>query len=259
MDLTSTMRIALLSNVHANLPALDAVLADLDRRAVDTIYCLGDLVGFNRWPNAVIGLLRQRRIPTVASALDRSIGRGGGDPTHRFSSLHESVMGRISIDRTNQLIGTAERDHLRALPTQFRLDHHVGDQRWRLLLLHGSFTAARKGAGPKEDEERLLSTAARAGAFIVCHGLSHTTAHRMLEIEGGGVRHVIDTGAVGKPQDRDPRASYAILDIGDVRGRALPEVTVEFVRVPYDVERAARGVVEGELPWMYADMLREGF
>jgi predicted phosphodiesterase len=60
------MRIALFSDIHSNLPALEAVLKDIERQKPDAVYCLGDLVGYNTWPNEVINEIRKRGIPTIA-------------------------------------------------------------------------------------------------------------------------------------------------------------------------------------------------
>lgn len=68
------MKIALFSDIHANLPALETVLEDIDSRQPDAIYCLGDLVGYAPWPNEVINEVRKRRIPTIAGNYDEGIG-----------------------------------------------------------------------------------------------------------------------------------------------------------------------------------------
>ncbi len=68
------MKIALFSDVHANLPALEAVLLDIDSRHPDAIYCLGDLVGYATFPNEVVDLIRHRKIPTIAGNYDEGVG-----------------------------------------------------------------------------------------------------------------------------------------------------------------------------------------
>ncbi|PIQ21524.1 MAG: YfcE family phosphodiesterase, partial [Cytophagales bacterium CG18_big_fil_WC_8_21_14_2_50_42_9] len=67
------MRIALFSDIHANLPALEAVLADMDQQNLDAVYCLGDLVGYATWPNEVVAEIRKRRIPTIAGNYDEGV------------------------------------------------------------------------------------------------------------------------------------------------------------------------------------------
>ena len=69
------MKIALFSDIHANLPALEAFFADVDSKELDAIYCLGDLVGYNIWPNEVINEIKRRKIPTITGNYDFGIGR----------------------------------------------------------------------------------------------------------------------------------------------------------------------------------------
>ena len=73
------MKIALFSDIHANLPALEAVFADIEKRHLDAIYCLGDLVGYAPWPNEVITEIRRRGIPTIAGNYDQGIGLHSND------------------------------------------------------------------------------------------------------------------------------------------------------------------------------------
>ena len=73
------MRIALFSDIHANLPALEACLQSIEEQKPDAIYCLGDLVGYNIWPNEVINEIRKRGIPTIAGNYDQGIGLMSGE------------------------------------------------------------------------------------------------------------------------------------------------------------------------------------
>lgn len=73
------MKIALFSDIHANLPALDACLRHIDQQKPDAVYCLGDLVGYNIWPNEVVREIRKRGIPTIAGNYDQGIGLASDD------------------------------------------------------------------------------------------------------------------------------------------------------------------------------------
>lgn len=95
------MKIAFFSDIHANLPALEAVLADIDNQKPDFIYCLGDLVGYNIWPNEVLGLIRERGIPTIAGNYDEGIGLTSYDCGFAYKSDEEKANGAVSIAFTN--------------------------------------------------------------------------------------------------------------------------------------------------------------
>ena len=91
------MKIILFSDIHANLPALQAFFKDIEKRDADAIYCLGDLVGYNIWPNEVIEEIRKRNIPTIAGNYDFGIGRSSDDCGCAYKTDEEKANGAVSI------------------------------------------------------------------------------------------------------------------------------------------------------------------
>ncbi len=269
------MKIALFSDIHANLPALEAVLADIDRRGVDAVYCLGDLVGYNVWPNEVVRLIRQRGIPTIAGNYDFGIGRASDDCGCAYKEEIEKERGKQSIAYTNKHIGEAERRYLRTLPTQIRVSFELGNGEraeppvslWQpqpplsLLLVHGSPRRINEYLFEDRGDRSLGRVLETAGADILCFGHTHKPFYKVVSAQPEGEetywRHAINIGSVGKPKDGDPRSCYVMLTIDDTaRPGSRDGVGVEFVRVAYDVEQAARAIEASELPDAYADMLR---
>ena len=122
------MRIALFSDIHANLPALEACLADIDGRKPDVVYCLGDLVGYNTWPNEVVNEIRRRKIPTIAGNYDFGIGRTSDDCGCAYKTDSEKANGAISISYTNQIVKPDERHYLRSLPSHIRLEYQLNEE-----------------------------------------------------------------------------------------------------------------------------------
>lgn len=270
------MKLALFSDIHANLPALEAVLADIDRRSPDGIYCLGDLVGYNIWPNEVINTIRSRGMPCIAGNYDYGIGRGSDDCGCAYREEAEKAMGKQSIAYTNQAVGDAERAYLRTLPTRIRLEFELDntpEQLWHpqppftLMLAHGSPRKVNEYLFADRSDQSLGRMLEAAGADILCIGHTHKPYHKVIEAtvadQPSYTRHVINIGSVGKPKDGDPRAGYVLLTIeegarpGLARPGSADDVRVEFVRVAYDVERAARAIEDSVLPNSYADMLRQ--
>lgn len=254
------MRIALFSDIHANYPALEAVLRDMDERKPDAAYCLGDLVGYNRWPNQVVNAIRLRHIPTIAGNYDFGIGRASDDCGCAYKTDEEKAMGAISIARTNQLIGDEEREYLRTLPAHLNIEFQLNNDKLNLLLVHGSPRKINEYLFEDRDEKSMVRILEGAHADILCFGHTHKPYHRVFSYERDGrtaYRHAINIGSVGKPKDGNPRACYAMLTITDATtDRDEKSVRVEFIRVEYDVERAARGVEEVDLPTYYAEALR---
>jgi len=264
------MKIALFSDIHANLPALEAVLADIDQQAVDAVYCLGDLVGYNVWPNEVINTIRQRGIPTIAGNYDYGIGRQSDDCGCAYREDAEKAMGNVSISYTNQVVGASERQYLRTLPTHIRLEFELGfnpDQLWHqqtpfvVMLVHGSPRRVNEYLFADRGDRSLGRVLEGAGADVLCFGHTHKPFYKVVSGEPEGqetyFRHAVNIGSVGKPKDGDPRAGYVLLTIDETaRPGAKEGLQVDFVRVEYDVEQAARAVEDSILPNPYADMLR---
>lgn len=257
------MKIALFSDIHANLPALEAFFADVETRDVDSIYCLGDLVGYNIWPNEVIREIRKRNIPTIAGNYDFGIGRNSNDCGCAYKTDEEKANGTVSISLTNELISEKNRAYLRSLPAHIRIEFKLNDHNLNLLLVHGSPRKINEYLFEDRAEESLLRIMENADADIMCFGHTHQPYHRMLnsgEQKNPHYRHAINLGSVGKPKDGDNRGCYALLEI-DENASVLDKdsVKLNFIRFRYDIEKAAKAVEDSRLPNIYAENLRNGY
>lgn len=257
------MRIALFSDIHANLPALEAVLADMDKQNLDVVYCLGDLVGYAPWPNEVVAEIRKRRIPTIAGNYDEGVGLNIPDCGCAYKTDHEKSLGQQSIDYTNLVITDENRSYLRQLPRHLRLtfmDNSDESNKMEMLLVHGSPRKINEYLFADRPEKSLLRMMEEAQADLLFFGHTHQPYHRVLPYEQEGqtrYRHAINIGSVGKPKDGDPRSCYVILELNPKSSLTNPgSIKVEFVRVAYDIEKAARAVEQSPLPNEFAGMLR---
>jgi len=257
------MKIALFSDIHANLPALQGFLRDVDTRSPDAIYCLGDLVGYNIWPNEVINEIKNRNIPTIAGNYDFGIGRASNDCGCAYKTDVEKDMGKISISYTNSIVKENERKYLRTLPAHIKVEFQLNEDKLNLLLVHGSPRKINEYLFEDREEKSLLRILNDADADVLCFGHTHKPYHRTLAetVEGNrSYRHAINIGSVGKPKDGDPRGGYVLLHINENSSNLDPEsVQVEFIRFEYDVEKAAKAIEDSPLPNAYADMLRKGY
>lgn len=257
------MKIALISDIHANLPALEACLEDIDNIRPDAVYCLGDLVGYNVWPNEVINTIRERGIATIAGNYDYGVGRNGDECGCAYKTDEERAMGAVSISYTNSIVKASERTYLRTLPAHIRLEFQLNNDKLNLLLVHGSPRKINEYLFEDREEKSMLRIMADADADILCFGHTHKPFHRTMEQAGGTAtryRHAVNIGSVGKPKDGNPQGCYALLTINeDSSANSEHSVQVEFRRFDYDVERAARAIEESPLPDKFADMLRRGY
>lgn len=256
------MKIALFSDIHANLPALEAFFKDVETRNTDAIYCLGDLVGYNIWPNEVIDEIRKRGIPTIAGNYDWGIGRSSDDCGCAYKTDEEKAMGKVSISYTNEIIKDEQRAYLRTLPAHIRLEYQLNNDKRNVLFVHGSPRKVNEYLFEDRDEKSMLRIMEQADADILCFGHTHQPYHRILNSGSDGddhFRHAINIGSVGKPKDKDPRGGYVILTINpDSTVTQKDSIKVEFIRFSYDIEKAAKAVEDSPLPNEYADMLRNG-
>jgi putative phosphoesterase len=233
------MTVALFSDIHANLPALEAFLADLDSRKPDAVYCLGDLVGYNIWPNEVISEIRRRGIATLAG-------------NHDLKTKGYAY----------ELVSAENRQYLNTLPAHIRLEFKLNNEQLNIVLAHGSTRSIDEYVLEELDANYVKDMMAEAGADLLCTGHSHKPYHRILPTEISGeihYRQAINTGSVGKPKDKDPRGGYVLLHINENSStKNKDSIKVEFIRFDYNIEKAAKAVENSPLPNEYADMLRKG-
>lgn len=246
------MRIALISDIHANLHALDAVLADIDGRGdADTIYHAGDLVGYSAYPNEVVARLRERGIAGVAGNYDSTVATGYKHCGCRSENPAQEALAHLSFDFTCRTTSDETKRWLGALP--FSLDlrplgGHVAGP--RLVLVHGTPTLNTVYWDRDRSDDfclRMANVVGLKAGDAIAFGHTHKPWHRVVE----GI-HFINTGSVGRPKDGDWRAGYIRLSLGS------GEAEVEFVRVPYDIDAATRAVLDAGLPEEFASFLRSG-
>jgi diadenosine tetraphosphatase ApaH/serine/threonine PP2A family protein phosphatase len=220
--------VALLSDIHANLVALEAVLADLPN--VESVWVMGDTVGYGPDPADTLALLRERGATLIAGNHDRAVATGEG--LELFNSA-----ARTAAQQHRAWLSAADRDALAALPLTFEPAPGYS-------ICHGS---------PRDplweyvfDTRTAVGAMAGTGALRFCVGHTHVPA----TFRGGDGKLMINPGSVGQPRDGDPRASYALLD--------LAGATVDFRRVDYDVKETQRRMRALKLPGMLVDRLSFG-
>lgn len=244
--------VVLLSDVHANLPALRSVLLDIDRRGdASAVYHLGDLVGYAPWPNEVVEVLDERGITGVAGNYDSTVATDYKHCGCRYEDPEQEALSHLSFAWTRHHTQPSTKRRLGALP--FRLDvrplgGHTGGP--RMTLVHGNPTLNTFYWTEDRNDAFCLKMAEQVGARsgdLIAFGHTHKPWRRVVD----GI-HFVNTGSVGRPKDGDPRAGYVRV--------ALTEgaFAVDFVRVEYDVERAMRGIRECGLPEQFAEHLKTG-
>lgn len=245
LTVSAPHRIAVLSDLHGNSVATEAVLADIDRVGVDAVYCLGDLVGYGPFPNETIDLIREREIPTIIGNYDDGVGFDRDDCGCAYKDDAERDRGQQSLLWTRSVVTDERKAYLRSLPPEIRLE--VGNV--RLRLVHGSPRRMNEYLFEDRGEASLQRIAASADCDVLLFGHTHIPWTRII----GGVQ-MINTGSVGKPKDGDPRAGWVLLEFG-----SGPDVTVTMQRVSYDIATVAAAIRETDgLPDHYAMDIERG-
>lgn len=241
------MRYAILSDIHANLEAFNAVLEALSDEMVDSYLSVGDVVGYGADPKECIELLRSLN-PSILIAGNHEWGILGLKEPEYFNE-----MAQAAILRTKALLGKEDMEYLKS----FTLIHD--DE--RMTLVHGTLN------NPDEfyyifDPDDADATMNKMSGPVCFVGHSHVpgifvSEHRKIEsLESRSVRidydrkYIINAGSIGQPRDGDPRACYAIYDD--------EEAMLEIKRVEYDIKKAQAKILKAGLPARLAYRLSEG-
>jgi putative phosphoesterase len=232
--------VAVITDIHANLPALEASLERIEVLGIERLYCGGDLVGYGPHPSEVCRLIEERGIPTVYGNYDYAIARDLDDCGCAYVTQHDRELGEKSVEWTLAHTDQRSKDFMRELP----FDRHFEVGATAVHLVHGSPRKVNEYLfedKPASLYER-LAAAEKADALVFGH------THRPWLREHRGVVFV-NCGSVGKPKDGDPRGAFAVLREGS------EGVDVSIERVGYDVAAVAREVAAAGLPEEFAEKL----
>jgi putative phosphoesterase len=236
------VKLAIISDIHANLHALEAVWEDLETQQPDVVYCLGDLVGYGAYPNETIAFLREHEIPTIMGNYDEGVGFDLHDCGCVYKDPVQDRLGQQSLICTRERTSLEHKQFLQTLPLQIRLE----ETRPRIMLVHGSPRKINEYLYEDRPDATFERIAKLAGTDIVLFGHTHLPYEK--RVYG---TTFINCGSVGKPKDGNPAAGYVILSPG-----RKPQV--KFRRVSYDVAAAAQAVRESGLPHEFGAQLESG-
>ncbi|MFX1518466.1 MAG: metallophosphoesterase family protein [Promethearchaeota archaeon] len=232
------MKIAIISDIHSNLEALNAVLRDIGE--VTSIYCVGDLVGYGPDPNKVIEILEALGVKAVMG-------------NHDFATIHNAPVGfnefaAAAIYWSNRTISTENMKLLASLPEHLSITY----DNLSLHLVHGSpRDPLNEYITPNIPDELLLQFLRQTKADILIMGHTHLPFYADFKGQGEGI--VLNPGSVGQPRDHDPRASYCIIGYEDEK------IDVEIKRVDYDIEKVSEKIKRAGLPEFLAERLFHGY
>jgi putative phosphoesterase len=225
-------KIAVLADVHGNLHALEAVIQDAERRGISVFLNAGDFLGFGAFPNEVVELLRAKNTVSIVGNYDLEVMK---------KNKEGKGQKKLALKFAKKELAKSCENYLRSLPRSVRLDM-AGK---KLLMVHGSPDSIEEHIYPDTSEKRLKELARTANADVVIMGHTHLQMVR----EADGVSF-INPGSVGRPDDGNPQTAYAVL-ISNL-------LSVELIRLDYDVDATADALRKKGLPESFAQMLLRG-
>ena len=257
------MKIAVISCIHGNYEALNAVLSDIDANHAEKIYCLGDLVGYGPHPNAVVEMIRSLDIPTCQGCWDEDIVDGLNACDCSYPSQLAEKRGKLAHEWTDRVINPEVREYLAALPLTIRDDN--------LCFVHGSPNSQHEYLLPSMDGFAALERVLSVDADVLFCGHTHVPYVRTLDNGSITVRlqqptrrsgdaatqqftsplkTIINAGSVGEPRHGRPNATYVLYDT-DTMQTTLREV-------PYEFTKTCMAILESGLPPIFAWRLARG-
>jgi putative phosphoesterase len=236
------VRLAVISDIHGNLHALESVWGDLRTQSPDSVMCLGDLVGYGAYPNQVIDFVRGHAVPVLMGNYDDGVGYDRDDCGCVYQDPVDDALGQQSLFWTRANVTGGRKAYLRSLPFDLR-----GMYSGRLVrFVHGSPRKINEYLYEDRPQSVFEHIARVADCDVLFFGHTHLPYQKQV-----GQTLFVNAGSVGKPKDGDPRAGYLIADFE-------PKLEITLRRVTYDVAAAARAVRESGLPTHFADLLETG-
>lgn len=244
------MKIAVISDIHSNIYALDSVLADIETKDVDMIVCTGDLVGYGTRPNEVIETLKKNKILTIMGNYDDAIGNLKIVCGCDYPDPKDAEKAGLSMHFTGQTTTKENKEYLRNLPKEliFTFDNKT------IRFVHGSTRLINEYL--KENSKEADEVMSELVENILVCGHTHIPY-----VTYYGEKLLINAGSVGKPKTGNPNANYVIIDIKneDEIAKTPSSVEVEIIEVEYDFEKMANEIEENEiLPNDFARLIRKG-
>ncbi len=236
------MKFAIFGDIHGNIEALRAAYDAAQQAGAEKIYHLGDLGGYSPFVNWVVDFLIEHHIEGVQGNYDETVGNDREHCGCKYEDPIQEEMANKSFEWTKQHACEKTKDYLRRLP--FSISLMLEEK--KVLLFHATPSKNNLYWYEERPEKFFKEMAEKVDADVLIYG--HT--HKQYRKDFNG-KIFINAGSVGKPKDGDPRACVTMIDI------TTDTVNVDFLRVPYDVERAAQAIVASGLPPYFAERLKE--
>lgn len=240
------IQIAVFSDVHGNLPALEVVLKDIEHRGIHQKFCLGDLVDFAPWGNEVIERIKSLNIPCLMGNHDERIAFDLSVFPLSKHSEEETKARFIAIDHSKKYIKTENKIFLRELPFYLKLNYKVGNKHWNIQLVHSSLETNDTYLYETESDEVFMKQLEESKSDLIVMGHTHLSFKKQFENK----KWAVNCGSVGRSKEENRLASYLILTLTEER--IIPEI----IQLSYPIEEVVQKIQDSDIPDYYASFLK---
>ncbi|CAI8699081.1 metallophosphoesterase family protein [Chryseobacterium sp. IT-36CA2] len=240
------IQIAVFSDVHGNLPALDSVLKDIEARGIQHKFCLGDLVDFAPWGNEVTEKVKALNIPCLLGNHDERIAFDIPVVPLSKHSEEETEARFIAIDHSKKHITKENKRFLSELPFHLKLNYKVGKKHWNIQLVHSNLSSNDTYLYESEEDEIFIRMLEDAQSDVIVMGHTHLSFKKQFENN----TWAINCGSVGRSKEENRLASYLVLTLDEEK------ITPEIVQLPYPIDETVRQIRESGIPDYYASFLK---
>ncbi|OXA74414.1 metallophosphatase family protein [Flavobacterium aquidurense] len=238
------IQIAIISDIHANVIALNEVLKDIENRSIYQTYCLGDLVDFAPWGNEVIEKIKNKGIPCLLGNHDERIASDHPVVPLAHHDQQETANRFVAINHSKAEITSENKKWLAGLPYNLELTYKINEVTKKILLVHAGLLSNDTYIYEADSKNDIAQKLKDKGIEAIIMGHTHLSYQQ----KHSGVLFV-NSGSVGRSRERDRKATYCLLTITE------KEITAEIIKVDYDIQEVAQQIYNSAIPDFYGDFL----
>lgn len=238
------IQIAIISDIHANLIALNEILNDIQNRSIYQTYCLGDLVDFAPWGNEVIKKIKNKGIPCLLGNHDERIAFDMPIVPLPHHDQKETANRIVAINHSKTAITSENKKWLASLPYNLELTYKINEVTKKILLVHAGLLSNDTYIYESDLKNDSVQELKNKGVDAVIMGHTHLSY-----IQNHSNVLFVNSGSVGRSREPDRKAAYCILTITE------KEITAEIIKVNYDRQEVAQQIYKSDIPDFYGDFL----
>jgi putative phosphoesterase len=237
------LKLAILGDIHGNLPALQVAYYTALEAKAEKIYHLGDLGGYAPFVNEVVDFLIEHKIEGVQGNYDEAVAFDKEHCGCKYENDFQAEMAHLSFEWTKKHVTEKSKNYMKNLPFQISLEI----ERKKVKIFHATPTKNNLYWYEERPDKFFLLMADKAQADIMIYGHTHIPYFKQLN-----GKYFINAGSVGKPKDKDPRTCVCLIDLNQ------DNIKLTFIRKEYDIKFVSKEIINSGLPYYFAEKLMKG-